>query len=187
MTKEAKELEALAADIDLLASALSAGLSFAESVTLLAVRSSQVWRDCFAFLNKQVARHSSVIALGRLKTEAKNSQIDRLVETLICHLQFGGFAIGAALADQSGQCRELARVLEEAHSRIRAVLMITRLGVLSPFVLLALLSAREENRAAFLSEQGLGVIAVGVMLVAFAYFVISRAARLHLAPRGLAA
>ena len=185
MKASAKELEALAGDIEVLASALAAGLSFAESVNLLATRSSSLWRASFEFLQTQVTRHSSVIALGRLKTHAADSQIDRLVETLVCHLQLGGFSIAAALSDQARQCRELARVVDEASSRVKAVLMITRLGVLSPFVMLALLAAREENRMAYLTGAGPAVVICGGLVVALAYLVIARSARLSLAPRGL--
>lgn len=176
-----------ASDLELFASALSSGLQIHDSLNLLAQRSSKSWQRTFQQISTSLESLGSVsIALSEAKHRLADYRCDLFCELLIAHQQLGGGGLIEVITQAAEQARTRATATEESASRIRSVLAVARLGVLSPWIMAAVLASRPDNFSAFETQSGLSVLAIGAIVTAFSWVVVKRLAVMPPPYRGLA-
>jgi tight adherence protein B len=176
-----------ASDLELFASALSSGLQIHDSLDLLAQRSSKSWRRAFQQISISLESLGSVsIALSEAKHRLADYRCDLFCELLIAHQQLGGGGLVEVITQAAEQARTRATANEDSASRIRSVLAVARLGVLSPWIMVAVLATRQDNLSAFETQSGLSVLAIGATITAYSWIVAKRLALMPPPYRGLA-
>jgi len=176
-----------AADLEMLASGLAAGLAQAEAIQLVSQRGSPTWSLAFrAVAQKYVQLSNLSVALAESKNRVADFRFDLLAELLIANQQLGGGGLLTTLSQDAQEARLRATSNEDSMSRIRSVVSIAKLGVSSPWIMFILLATREENRQAYFSSTGWAVLAFGFALTLFAWLIIKRTARMPAVARGLA-
>lgn len=176
-----------AADMELLASALEAGLLPSAAIELLANRCSQTWRSHFLRFSQLVHDESSLgLALTQFKVHAQDSRVDLLAELLIASVQFGSTGLIEALHRMAENCRQSATVRDDVMSRIVAIVSVARLGAAAPWVMVALLCTRSENFDSYLNGFGPSVLIFGATVCAAALAAIHMISRLPGQSRGIA-
>lgn len=108
-------------------------------------------------------------ALRRLQQRLADPVADRVVECLILAREFGGTELPAVLADLGRSVRREQSLRNEAQSRQSWVRHAATLGIVAPWVVLAMLASRPENREAYATPAGtiLIVVSAGATIVAF--------------------
>jgi tight adherence protein B len=176
-----------AADLEMLASAMGAGLSNSESISLLSQRSSDSWRGAFELLNQKFEQRSNIsVALAETKHAVADFRFDLLAELMVANNQLGGSGLVDSISRSAAGARLRAAANEDVQTRLRAVLAVTRLGVASPWLMALLLSTRRENLDAFVTGSGPLVIAFGATLTLVAWRIVVVIAKLPAPLRGLA-
>ena len=176
-----------AADLEMLASAMGAGLSNGESIAVLSQRSSASWRGTFQLLNQKFEQRSNLsVALSETKQAVADLRFDLLAELMIAHNQLGGPGLVDSILRSAAGARLRAAAHEDVQARLRAVLAVTRLGVVSPWLMALLLSSRRENLDAFLTGSGPLILAIGATLTLVAWRMVVLIAKLPAPLRGLA-
>ncbi len=164
---------------DLLIASVRAGMSLPDAVSSLAVSAPISLRPAFAMFAGDMAASghfdSSVI---RLKTALADPVADRIVESLRMARQVGGTELTSVLRALSSSVRTEAALRAEVEARQSWVRGAAVLGVIAPWVILALLALRPEGAAAYASAEGLVVILVGAAVSFVAYRIMLRIGRL---------
>jgi len=177
-----------AADLELLASALSAGLPIHDALLLLCQRASQSWREAFGIVAEKYDSTGNLsLSLVHAKNLVADSRFDLLAEVLIANHQLGGGGLVDWLNQAASFSRNRATSTEDNASRIRSVVGVARLGVFSPWIMAFLLATRVENLATYLAPSGLAVLTFGFSLSVFAWVAIKKSSKLPVAGRCLAA
>lgn len=165
--------------IDDLASGIRAGLSLPEALIGLGDRGSELIRAPFqAFTDDYHASGRLTDALDRLKDRLADPVADRLIEALRLTREVGGTDLGRLLRTLSQFLREELRTRGELEARQSWTVNGARLAAAAPWVVLALLSTREETAVAFNSVVGVVVLAIGAGASAAAYALMVRLGRL---------
>ena len=176
-----------AADLEVLASSMSAGLSLEQSLALLSQRASLSWNQAFTELSTSVESEASIqLALTKCKLRERDHRFDFLCEILSAQRFFGGNGLVDVISRTAQNHRHAASANEDVQSRVKAIVSVSRLGVLSPWVMVVLLATRQENLTAYFSATGSMVLFLGLAVCSFATWLIHRGARFEPAPRSLA-
>ena len=177
-----------ASDLEMLGSAINAGLPIHDSIELVSKRGSSSWSWTFSLVHQKYESAGNLsVALSYAKTQVGDRRFDLLAEMLSANQQLGGAGIVDWISQSAVLCRRAATSIEESASRLRSVLGVARLGVLSPWIMCALLASRPENLASYLSGQGLLILAIGALLSGLAWVIALKIAKMPPATRGLAA
>ncbi len=165
--------------IDHLVSAVRAGLSLPEAVSVLAERGPEALREPFAHFTaayRTTGRFGE--ALDRLKEELADPAADRVVEALRVAREVGGSELGRTLRTLSAFLRDEHRVRKELEARQSWVIVSARMAFGTPWLVLLLLSTKPEAVAAYQRPGGAVVIAAGAVLATVGYRLMLRIGRL---------
>lgn len=173
--------------VDMLGSAVRAGMSLPEAVMDLAVRGPEALRPAFAsFTADYRSSGSFAVALDELKDVVCDPVADRVVVSLGIAREVGGSDLGRVLATLSDFLRQDARARGEIEARQSWTVNAARVAVAAPWITLLLLCTRPETVAAYSTATG-AVILVGSAVLSFvAYRVMTTIGRLPDEPRVLA-
>jgi tight adherence protein B len=172
--------------IDHLVSAVRAGMSLPDAVSVLAERGPEALRE--PFVHFTAAYHATGRfgeALDRLKEELADPAADRVVEALRVAREVGGSELGRTLRTLSAFLRDEHRVRRELEARQSWVIVAARLAFGTPWLVLLLLATKPEAVAAYRRPGGGMVIAAGAALATAGYRLMLRIGRLPVEERVL--
>lgn len=164
---------------DLLVSAVRAGISLPDAVAGLGGNAPPPLRPAFARFAADLAAsgHFDASAL-RLKAALADPVADRIVETLRMARHVGGTELTRVLRALSASARADAALRGEVEARQSWVRGAAVVGVIAPWVVLALLALRPEGAAAYATPTGTAVILAGAVVSVVAYRLTIRLGRL---------
>jgi tight adherence protein B len=172
--------------IDSIRGSLRSGSTLAEAVTSASVMVPRDWKASWSQLEKDLRRGSDVdTALRRLQRALADSVADRVVEAICIAREFGGSELPHVLTDLARSVRREQSMRDEVHARQSWVRHAATLGVVAPWIVLALLSSRPENREAYSSAPGTILIIASAGATVIAYFVMSALGAVRDKPRWL--
>lgn len=156
--------------VDHLVAAFRAGIPLAEAVASLADVAPVDVRPAFREFGRTALGTGTVaVALDRLKDDLADPVADRVVETLRLARDVGGTELPGVLRSLAASLRADAAIRSEVEARQSWIRGAARLGVLAPWVVLALLATRPETVAAYSSPAGLVLLVVGLAVTVVAY------------------
>ncbi|MCT2149515.1 type II secretion system F family protein [Dermabacter vaginalis] len=165
--------------IDLVGSAVRAGLSLPESLAQLAERGPEQLRSPFGeFAREYHATGDFSYSLDRLKERLSDPVADRIIEALRITRDVGGTDLGTLLRTLSSFLREDARVRSELEARQSWTVNGAKLALIAPWVVLGLMILRPEAAEAYDTAAGGMLIIVGAAVSFFAYRLMLTFARL---------
>jgi tight adherence protein B len=159
--------------IDSLQSAAFSGLPITEAFSDLAESGPAALRPSFA---GAVVRFDSgvplVEVLDWLKSDVGEHHGDKLFEVIRAATLAGGQAYLESLRAQSAQIRSDLALSGELESKQGWVAGTAKLAVAAPWLIVAMLSSRPENAAAYNQSGGVFILLIGFLVCLFAYRLI---------------
>ena len=173
--------------VDMLGSAVRAGMSLPEAVIDLGVRGPEALRPAFrSFAADYRASGSFALALDGLKQSLGDPVADRVIVSLGIAREVGGSDLGRVLATLSDFLRQDARARGEIEARQSWTVNAARVAVAAPWITLLLLCTRLETVAAYSTTMGAIIILGSAALSVVAYRVMTAIGKLPDEPRVLA-
>ena len=173
--------------VDMLGSAVRAGMSLPEAVIDLGVRGPEALRPAFrSFAADYRASGSFALALDDLKDVLGDPVADRVIVSLGIAREVGGSDLGRVLATLSDFLRQDARARGEIEARQSWTVNAARVAVAAPWITLLLLCTRPETVAAYSTTTGAVIILGSAALSVVAYRVMTAIGKLPDEPRVLA-
>ncbi|MEV4688729.1 type II secretion system F family protein [Microbacterium sp. LWH3-1.2] len=164
---------------DLLIASVRAGMSLPDAVATLADSAPSELRPAFAAFARDMAASGHFdSSIQRLKTGLADPVADRIVETLRMARQVGGTELTTVLRALASSVRADAALRAEVESRQSWIRGAAVLGVIAPWVILAMLAMRPEGARAYGSPGGIALILVGAAVSLVAYRLMIRLGRL---------
>ncbi|QAY61067.1 type II secretion protein F [Microbacterium protaetiae] len=164
---------------ELLIASVRAGMSLPDAVSSLQSSAPAELRPAFAVFARDVAASGHFdSAAARLKTTLSDPIADRIIETLRMARQVGGTELVPVLRSLAASVRADAALRAEVEARQSWLRGAAVLGVVAPWVVLALLAARPEGAAAYSSPQGIALVLAGAGISFVAYRLMMRLGRL---------
>ncbi|WP_354002867.1 type II secretion system F family protein [Microbacterium elymi] len=164
---------------DLLIASVRAGMSLPDAVASLQTSGPPALRPAFAAFARDVSASGHFdSSAARLKVALSDPIADRIVETLRMARQVGGTELVPVLRALATSVRADAALRAEVEARQSWIRGAAVLGVVAPWVILALLAMRPEGAHAYSSPQGIALILVGAVVSFLAYRVMIRLGRL---------
>jgi len=165
--------------VDHLASGIRAGLSLPEALGQLGQRGPEGLREPFgSFAQDFRATGRLGDCLDTLKARLADPVADRIVEALRLTRDVGGSDVARLLRTLGQFLRDDARTRGELEARQSWTVNAARLAVAAPWAVLAVLSTRPANAAAYNSASGVSVLVVGGIATVVAYRLMVRLGRL---------
>ena len=180
-----RELRACWPDaVDILGSAVRAGLSLPEAVVDLASRGPEPLRPAFArFATEYRATGSFESALSTLRSLLRDPVADRVIAALGIAREVGGTDLGRVLSTLSDFLRQDARTRGEIEARQSWTVNAARVAVAAPWITLLLLCTRPEAVAAYRTPMGGVILACAAVMSIVAYRVMIAVGQLPDEPR----
>lgn len=173
--------------VDTLIAAIRSGATIPEAVTSLGASAyPHVSKPALEFAVEYQASGNSDLALTRLKQRWGDAAGDRIVETLRLAREVGSSATTSVLATLSAQLRSDTALRQEIEARQSWIRVAARIGVIAPWIVLALLALRPEAAVAYNSPMGALIVMVGALVSVIAYRVMIAIGVLPRATRWLA-
>lgn len=173
--------------VDVLASAVRAGMSLPEAVADLGRRGPEALRPAFArFATEYRATGSFALALDCLQDVMRDPVADRVVIALGIAREVGGSDLGRVLSTLSEFLREDARTRGEIEARQSWTVNGARIAVAAPWITLLLLCTRPEAVAAYSTTLGAAILIGAAGLSIVAYRIMIALGRLPDEPRVMA-
>jgi len=164
---------------DLLIASVRAGMSLPDAVGSLQTSAPAALRPAFAAFARDIAASGHFdSAAARLKTSLSDPIADRIIETLRMARQVGGTELVPVLRALAGSVRADAALRAEVEARQSWLRGAAVLGVVAPWIVLALLAARPEGAQAYSSPQGVALVLAGATVSFVAYRLMIRLGRL---------
>lgn len=165
--------------VDHLRSAVRSGASVGEAMVLLVDKVPEELRPAFNTLHRELERGTRLdTALSIVKEELANPIADRIVESLRMAHEVGGRELPHVLEALQASVRSDLAVREDALAKQSWIRAASKLGVTAPWLVLAVLSGRQETIDAYQGLAGTLIIITGAVLSVVAYKVMSRLGRL---------
>ncbi|MBV7363522.1 type II secretion system F family protein [Actinomycetaceae bacterium TAE3-ERU4] len=117
-------------------------------------------------------------ALDKLKIRFSNPEADRLFEVLRLSREVGGSDLSLLLRDLAVMMRADLRIRGELESRQSWTRNAARLAVVSPWVVLLMITTRTGGINVYATWEGSLVLIIGMLVSILAYFLMNRTARL---------
>lgn len=173
--------------VDMLGSAVRAGMSLPEAVIDMSVRGPEALRPAFtAFAADYRATGSFALALEQLKDSLRDPVADRVIVSLGIAREVGGSDLGRVLSTLSDFLRQDARARGEIEARQSWTVNAARVAVAAPWITLLLLCTRPETVAAYSTATGAAILIGSAVLSVVAYRVMTSIGKLPDEPRVLA-
>jgi len=164
---------------DLLIASVRAGMGLSDAVASLSYSAPAALRPAFdAFARDVAASGHFDSAAARLKTRLADPVADRIIETLRMARQVGGTELVPVLRSLASSVRAEAALRAEVDSRQSWIRGAAILGVVAPWVIVALLALRPEGVSAYSSPAGVALILAGAAVSIVAYRIMLRIGRL---------
>lgn len=144
--------------------------SFAAANSMVPAEWRSAWSDVQTNLNRGLQTDA---ALRRLQRDLSDPIADRVVEALLVTREYGGTELPLVLSELGRSIRREQTIRNEARTRQSWVRHAATLGVIAPWVVLALLASRPENREAYSTAEGTVVIVASAGVTVVAYLVMS--------------
>lgn len=165
--------------IDHLVAAVRAGMSLPDAVSALATTAPPLLRPAFAAFERDLAASGHFSAsTTRLKAALADPVADRIIETLRMAREVGGTELTTVLRALGASVRAEAAIRGEVEARQSWVRNAAVLGVVAPWVILALLVMRPEGAAAYSTPAGVALVIGGALVSFVAYRLMVRIGRL---------
>jgi tight adherence protein B len=176
----AKALRALWPEVvDHLLASVRAGQPLPDAIADLRFGGPAPFRPGFDLFFSRWQRTGTVgPALDALKAHFSDATADRLIEILRMAREVGGTELPVVLRDLAGALRQDLALRGEAEARQSWVTNAGKLGVAAPWVVLGMLTTREEAARAYNSPMGVVVILGALAVTAVAYRVMLAIGRL---------
>ncbi|MEY4366921.1 MAG: hypothetical protein RLZ28_336 [Actinomycetota bacterium] len=156
--------------LDSLASAEVAGLSLVEAFADLSIHAPASLRAHFTRATARLDRGFSFEeVMVSMKTELGSAHADRLAELLRMVYELGGANYHQLLRLQAQSLRHELAAMAEIETKQSWVVGTAKLAIVSPWLIVALLSSRPENAAVYNTPSGALVLLIGLLVSAFAY------------------
>lgn len=173
--------------VDMLGSAVRAGMSLPEAVIDMGTRGPEALRPAFtSFAADYRSSGSFALALEQLKDSLRDPVADRVIVSLGIARDVGGSDLGRVLATLSDFLRQDARARGEIEARQSWTVNAARVAVAAPWITLLLLCTRPETVAAYSTATGAMILIGSAVLSVVAYRVMTAIGRLPDEPRVLA-
>ena len=173
--------------VDMLSSAVRAGMSLPEAVIDMGARGPEALRPAFrSFAADYRASGSFALALEQLKDVLRDPVADRVIVSLGIAREVGGSDLGRVLATLSDFLRQDARARGEIEARQSWTVNAARVAVAAPWITLLLLCTRPETVAAYSTTAGAAILIGSAVLSVVAYRVMTAIGKLPDEPRVLA-
>lgn len=164
---------------DLLIASVRAGMSLPDAVSSLQTSAPAPLRAAFTTFARDFAASGHFdSAAARLKTSLSDPIADRIIETLRMARQVGGTELVPVLRALTASVRADAALRAEVEARQSWLRGAAVLGVVAPWIVLALLAARPEGAEAYSSPQGVALVIAGAVVSFVAYRLMVRLGRL---------
>lgn len=176
MRRRSKHLRTVWPDVvDLLRSAIRAGLSLPEALAQLQHRGPEAVQPAFArFADDYRATGQFLPSLDALKEELADPVADNIIESLRVTREVGGTDLGRLLGTLSEFLRENSRTRNELEARQSWTVNAARLSVAAPWLILVLMASQPAAVEAYDSPAGAVVLLGGLAISAVAYRLMLR-------------
>lgn len=165
--------------IDHLVAAVRAGMSLPDAVASLAVSAPATLRPAFVAFERDLAASGQFAPSAmRLKAALADPIADRIIETLRMAREVGGTELTTVLRALGASVRAEAAIRGEVEARQSWVRNAAVLGVIAPWVVLALLAMRPEGARAYSTPEGIALVMGGACISFVAYRLMLRIGRL---------
>jgi tight adherence protein B len=164
---------------DLLVASVRAGMPLPEAVASLATTAPGALRPAFVRFEADLSAsgHFDSAAL-RVKAVLGDPAADRILETLRMARQVGGTELTSVLRALAGSVRADAALRGEVEARQSWIRGAAVLGVVAPWIVLALLAMRPEGARAYSTPEGVFLVLGGAAVSVLAYRLMMRLGRL---------
>ena len=165
--------------VDHLRQAVRSGASIAESVVAAGEHVPAELQPAFGrFAERFDAGELVDSALWQMKEELADPVADRIVESLRMAHEVGGRELPAVLQSLQESVRADISVREDALAKQSWIRAASRLGVAAPWLVLLVLSGRQETITAYNSAIGGLIIVAGALVSAVAFRMMNKLGRL---------
>ena len=156
--------------IDHLRSAVRSGAGVSDAVVYLVDRVPEEMRPAFQHFHEALDHGSSVDqALRSVKAELADPVGDRVIEALRLAHDVGGSDLPVVLDSLQHSVRADIAVREDARAKQAWIRAASRLGVAAPWLVLIVLSGRDETVEAYSSATGVGLVLAGALVSTLAF------------------
>ena len=165
--------------LDHMIASLRSGSTIGEACSTYAARAPVALREgfeCFAASYRSTGLLTP--ALAQLRTEVREPTTDRVVASLSLAHEVGGSDLVRSLQALSGFVRKDLAIRKEIEARWSWTITGARVAAAAPWLVLLMMSTRQEALDAYTTSNGTRVIVVGAVLTACGYRLMLRAARL---------
>jgi tight adherence protein B len=170
--------------LDSLISAMSSGSSIAESILALADDCPVLLRPHFEAFKDDIDSGIELSkSLKRLKARLGHVHADRLIELLRLVEEVGGVGLTDSLRSQVQLVRQEVAFKGEISSKLGWITGTAKFAVGAPWLLVAMLSTRPENAAAYASAEGSAILLLGLAVSIFAFRLVQVFSLLPTSPR----
>lgn len=160
---------------ELLLASVRSGASLGEAVSALSQSAPEALRQDFArFERDYLASGHFDSSIVRLRNSLADATADRILETLRVSRSLGGVDLPQVLAALAKSVRAQVNVREEVRARQSWVRGTAVLGLVAPWVIMAMLVLRPEGVAAYSSAMGVVMLLVGLVVSIAAYVLMIR-------------
>ncbi|MGC5170933.1 type II secretion system F family protein [Micromonospora sp. DT81.3] len=164
---------------DLLIASVRAGMSLPDAVASLSSSAPASLRPAFVSFEADLAASGHFDSSAeRLKTQLADPTADRILETLRMARQVGGTELTPVLRALAASVRADAALRAEVEARQSWIRGAAVLGVIAPWVILAMLALRPEGAKAYGSPEGVVLILAGAAVSFVAFRIMIRIGRL---------
>lgn len=182
-----KRMEVWPEVVEHLISGVRAGLSLPEALSEVAIKGPEIIRQDFEHFTRDYrATGRFDQSLVTLKMRMADPVADRVIEALRLTRTVGGSELGVLLETLVKFLRQDIRIRGELRARQSWTVGGARVAAAGPWVIVALLSTRQEAAAAYSTASGTAVLIAGAILTAVAYWLMTYLGRLPADVRVLA-
>ena len=170
--------------LDAIHSAIASGMSLADSFDDMAARGPQRLRPHFLTLTQRIdSGWAFAEAIDELKSNLGEVHADRLCEVLRLVSSTGSESLGATLRHQAISLRRDLALTGQLDSKQGWVSGTAKIAVAAPWVVVAMLSSREENAVIYNTPEGAAILLLGFVVCVVAYRLVHLLGSLPQQPR----
>jgi tight adherence protein B len=164
--------------VELYCSAIQSGVSLEDAFTYISEFKTEGLDVELRRVDQELARGKGFIqVIDDLRNKLACAEADRFVGILkLAHLT-GGQSLVANLQSLASELRQSNASEGSVAARLGAILIVAKLGLLAPWVLVAVLSVNEQSRIAYLSDAGGILLLVGFLVSVVAYRLVMLAGK----------
>jgi tight adherence protein B len=165
---------------DIYISGLQSGISVSDTFSFASDFELPVLSDPLKLLVSSLDQGRPLAkALEEFKARVNLAEADLFVAIVSIAQRNGGQNLIQALAEHAKAVRFEVSARGDVRARQNAILSVAKLGLLAPWVLVAVLSVNEQTRNSFNSHLGQGLLVVGFAISFIAYRLVVASGRIN--------